>query len=114
MKKRIGVVFITPASRPCYSEGSWTYTLRMPFSKLLTITLNLPVRTQTHLQWLLVPGSMGTKDFLNKTTTWNARTLNKEDNMDPLIKECERLNIDIIGVSETHWIYGDDNNIDIG
>ena len=34
--------------------------------------------------------------------------------MDLLIKACKRLDTGTLSISETHWIYEDDNNIDIG
>ena len=39
--------------------------------------------------------------------------MNKQDDMDLLIKECERMDIDILSISETCWLYEDGNNIDI-
>ena len=35
--------------------------------------------------------------------TWNVRTLNGDAKLGNLILEINRLNIDILGISETHW-----------
>ena len=35
--------------------------------------------------------------------TWNVRTLKDEKKIDILLYEMERLKIDILGISETHW-----------
>ena len=34
---------------------------------------------------------------------WNVRTLLQAGQLNTVVPECERLQIDIVGVSETHW-----------
>ena len=38
-----------------------------------------------------------------KIATWNASTLFQGEEFDNLVKEAKRLNLDILGVSETRW-----------
>ena len=51
--------------------------------------------------------SRGAKNHLVNNTmnigTWNVRTLNNEGNLEILIDCMKRLNIQILGISETHW-----------
>ena len=34
---------------------------------------------------------------------WNVRTLHQEGQLDLFLDELEKFNIDIVGISETHW-----------
>ena len=43
-----------------------------------------------------------------KVTTWNVRSLNVEGKLENVILEMKRSNIDLLGVSETHWEKCDD------
>ncbi|GFR93487.1 craniofacial development protein 2 [Elysia marginata] len=42
--------------------------------------------------------------YRNKSGTWNVRTLNEPGTLSCVIKEMENLELDILGISETHWI----------
>ena len=52
----------------------------------------------------LSPGQLeGANNLPVSTATWNTITLIDNDNIDLLINEIERMEIDIIGITETHW-----------
>ena len=38
-----------------------------------------------------------------RVATWNVRTLNEDGKLSNLITEIRSLNIDVMGVAETHW-----------
>ena len=53
---------------------------------------------------VLSPGQIeGANNLPVRTATWNTRTLIDNDIIDLLINEIERMEIDIIGITETHW-----------
>ena len=52
----------------------------------------------------LSPGKIeGANKLPVRTATWNTITLIDNDTIDLLIEEIERMEIDIIGITETHW-----------
>ena len=52
----------------------------------------------------LSPGQIeGANNLPVRTAIWNTRTLIDNDTIDLLINEIERMEIDIIGITETHW-----------
>ena len=45
----------------------------------------------------------GTNNLPVRTATWNTRTRTDNDNIDLLINEIERMENDMIDITETHW-----------
>ena len=45
----------------------------------------------------------GAKNIPVRMATWNTRTLKETNTMDILLHEIERIGIDFIGITETHW-----------
>ena len=59
---------------------------------------------KTKKRMALSPGQIeGANNLSVRTATWNTRTLIDNDTIDLLINEIERMEIDIIGITETHW-----------
>ena len=52
----------------------------------------------------LYPGQIeGANNLPARTATWNTRTLKETHTINILLHETERMGIDIIGITETHW-----------
>ena len=60
--------------------------------------LNLKRRT------LSDSAKLKTRDRCLKLGTWNVRTLYQAGKLDNLIQEMENMRLDILGISETHWV----------
>ena len=72
----------------------------MIFSTLFGGAKNLPVKD------LLSTSREEIQKIKTKKTsikTWNVRTLHQEGQLDLLLDKLEKFNIDIAGISETHW-----------
>ena len=58
----------------------------------------------TNTRMALSPGQIEGVNYLPvRTATWNTRTLIDNNIIDLLINEIERMEIDIIGITEIHW-----------
>jgi hypothetical protein len=44
------------------------------------------------------------KNVVLNIATWNVRTMNPHGSMEQIVREAERLKINVLGIAETHWM----------
>ena len=79
--------------------STWNFLEKVSRLKNRTTHMNT-----THIKMALNPGQIeGANNLPVRIVTWNTRTLKETDTIKILLYEIERMGIDIIDITETHW-----------